>query len=103
MKERYIDKDDERWFVKLAEFPPHPGVDAIIFFPRNAQRPYRVVEVPAGRFGSQEALEKLQDSELMELFEGGDMMDYGHDAHAGLNHPASLARPLPPDVGTGES
>ena len=44
MKERYIEADDERWFVKLGEYPPHPGVGTVIFFPRNAQRPYRVIE-----------------------------------------------------------
>ena len=103
MKGRHIKADDEQWFVKLSEFPPHPGVDAIVFLPRNAQRPYRVVEVPQGRYRSQDELEKLSDGDLLKLWKGGDLMDYAHDARAGLNHPAHFARPLPPDVGTGES
>ena len=101
MRERQIEANGERWSVKLSDYPPHPGVDAIVFFPSNAQRAYRVVEVPQGRFGSQDALEKLEDGELLELFRRGDEMDYGHDARAGLNHPARLARPLPLNVGTG--
>lgn len=102
MKERQIEANGERWFAKLSDFPPHPGVDAVVFFPSNAQRAYRVVEVPQGRFASQEALEKLSDDDLVKLFRVGDEMDYGHDARAGLNHPARMARPLPPNVGTGE-
>ena len=101
MAERYIEAENERWFVKLSDFPPHPGVDAVVFFPSNTQRPYRVVEVPQGRFGSQDALENVADEELVKLFTGGDQMDYAHDARAGLNHPARFARPLPPNVGTG--
>lgn len=103
MKERYIEADDERWFVKLGEYPPHPGVGTVIFFPRNAQRPYRVIEVPHGRFASQDELDKLSDDDLLRLFRHGDMMDYSHDAHAGPNHEVHFARPLPPDVGTHES
>ena len=103
MKERYIEADDERWFVKLGEFPPHPGVGTVIFFPRNTQRPYRVVEVAENRFASQEALDKLSDNDLLQLFHHGDMMDYSHDAHAGPSHDAEVAQRLPSDVGTGES
>lgn len=103
MMERHIDADGDRWFVKLGEYPPHPGVGVVLFFPRNDQRAYRVIEVPQNRFASQEALEKLSDKDLLALFRGGDAMDYSHEEGAGALHPTHIAQQLPPDVGTNET
>jgi len=103
MKERSIEVDHDRWFVKLGEHAPHPGIATVLFFPRNQQRPYRVAEVPAARFASQQELEALSDDDLLALFHASDFMDYVHEGGAEAHHPTRFAQPLPPDVGTGES
>lgn len=99
MTKRYIEVDDDRWFVRLSEYSPHPQVGTVIFFPRNDQRPYRVVEVAIDTFGSQGELEKLSDAELLELYRHGDALDFAHESKATLSHPTHMARPLPPGVG----
>ncbi len=103
MKERSIEADGDRWFVKLGEHAPHPGVATVLFFPRNGQRPYRVAEVPATRFASQDALDALSDGDLIGLFAQSDTMDYVHGDRTDAHHETRFAEPMPPDVGTGES
>lgn len=102
MSERHIDVDGDRWYVKLGEHPPHPGVGTVIFFPGNGQRPYRVVEVPESRFASQDALDALDDDDLLALFHHADIMDYVHEPGADPHHDTEFARRLPQDVGTDE-
>ncbi len=103
MKERSIETDGDRWFVKLGEHSPHPGVATVLFFPRNGQRPYRVAEVPVARFTSQDALDALSDADLIGLFAKSDTMDYVHGDRTDAHHETTFAQRMPPDVGTGES
>lgn len=102
MSERYIDADNERWEVRLGEHPAHPDVGTVLFFPRDNQRAYRVVEVPDARFGSQEDLERLDDEQLRALFARADIMDYVHESDAGAHHETHRARAFPPDVDASE-
>lgn len=98
MSERYIEAENERWEVRLGEHPAHPNVGTIIFYPRDNQRPYRVVEVPDDRFASQDELDRLGDEDLKALFSRADIMDYVHEDDAGAHHHTERAQPLPPDV-----
>lgn len=76
---REIRADGDRWKVRLSADPPHPGTQALVFFPETCdQRPFRVVEVPEERVGSQEALDALSERELRELFQASSSMDYPH-------------------------
>lgn len=83
---RYLDFDNDRWEVRLGMHPPHPGVGTVLFHPVNNQRPYRVVEVEGNRFASQEALERLDDAQMHELFDRADIMDYVHERKAAPHH-----------------
>lgn len=50
-----------------------------MFFPETCdQRPFRVVEVPGERVGSEEALEALSERELRELYHEASSMGYPH-------------------------
>ena len=77
MTERQIRIDGDRWKVKLSRTPPGPGLQALVFFPVTCdQRPYRVVEVTEERVGGEDALERLSERELRELYREGSSM--GH-------------------------
>lgn len=79
MAERYIRMDGDRWKVRLSRTPPHPEVQAVVFFPVTSnQRPYRVAEVPEDRVPDPEALDSLSERELEELFRDASSMGYPH-------------------------
>ncbi len=64
-----IKVDGDRWTVRLGRDRPRPGVRVVLFFCEpTGQRPYRVVEVPDGRFNSQDDIEGLSRGELLELY-----------------------------------
>jgi riboflavin biosynthesis pyrimidine reductase len=75
MTERQIRIDGDRWKVKLSRTRSGPGLQALVFFPVTCdQRPYRVVEVSEERVGGEDALDRLSERELRELYlEGGSM------------------------------
>lgn len=74
-----IRADGDTWRVRLSERPPHPGVQAVVFFcASNGQRPWRVVEVPESRIPDVAALERLPEAELRDLFAATRSMDYPH-------------------------
>ena len=65
-----IKADNDTWTAELGG-PSREGFRAVVFHcSSNGQRPYRVAEVPAERFASQDDLERLPENELRELFEG---------------------------------
>lgn len=65
-----IKADNDTWTAELGS-PAREGFRTVVFFcSSNGQRPYRVAEVPAERFASQDDLERLPENELRELFEG---------------------------------
>ena len=65
---RSIKGDNDTWKAKLGE-PAREGFRTVVFFcASNGQRPYRVAEVPADRFASQDDLDRLPQNELRELF-----------------------------------
>jgi hypothetical protein len=77
------DADGERWDVYLSEEAPHEGVRAVIFHcASNSSHGWRVAEVPASEYGSDEALERLEQSELEELYARSQPFDYAHDPTA---------------------
>lgn len=77
--QRVIRADGDRWRVRFSERPPHPGVNALVFFcVTTNQRPYRVVEVDARELPDASALEALSDHELRDLFERSGSMDFPH-------------------------
>jgi hypothetical protein len=72
---RTIKADGDVWRGQLSERPVRPGYQTIVFFcVSNGQRPYRVVEVPRERVGSQDDLDHLSDTELRALFEESSSM-----------------------------
>lgn len=94
---RHLEVEGERWEVRLGTHNPHPGVATVIFYPRNNQRAYRVLEVEGARFASQDAIEQLDDEALLELFRGADIMDYVHERGADPHHETAHVD-TPPDV-----
>ena len=63
-----IKADNDTWTAELGS-PGREGFRTVVFFcASNGQRPYRVIEVPAGRFASQDDLERLSEDGLRELF-----------------------------------
>ena len=63
-----IKSDNDTWRPQLGD-SAREGYRSVVFFcASNGQRPYRVAEVPADRFASQDDLEKLPPSELRDLF-----------------------------------
>ena len=63
-----IRADNDTWTATLGG-PSREGFRTVVFFcSSNGQRPYRVVEVPAERFASQEDLDGLAENELRKLF-----------------------------------
>jgi len=68
--------DGDRWKVQLGEDRPRPGTRVVLFFCQpTGQRPYRVVEVPEDRFTSQDDIEKLAKSDLLDLYNESTSMD----------------------------
>jgi len=62
--------DNDTWRARLGA-GERPGYRSVIFFcSSNGQRPWRVVEVPEDRFGSQEQLERVSEVDLRELYAG---------------------------------
>jgi len=63
-----IKADNDTWRAQLGG-PTREGYRSVVFFcASNGQRPYRVAEVPADRFTSQDDLDKLAANELRDLF-----------------------------------
>ncbi|MCK5447567.1 MAG: hypothetical protein KAI98_05690 [Gemmatimonadetes bacterium] len=63
-----IKADNDTWTAELGGLA-REGFRTVVFFcSSNGQRPYRVAEVPAERFASQDDLERLPENELRELF-----------------------------------
>jgi len=63
-----IKADNDTWTARLGG-PSREGFRAVVFLcTSNGQRPYRVAEVPEGRFASQEDLDGLSADGLRELF-----------------------------------
>lgn len=72
-----IKADGDKWKVRLGEDRPRPGIRVVLFFCESTwQRPYRVVEIPEDRFGSQEDIEKLSRAELIDLYQDSHSLDY---------------------------
>lgn len=64
------------WKVRLGDDRRRPGVRVVLFFCQpTGQRPYRVVEVAADRFTSQQDIDGLSRKELLELYEQSHSMD----------------------------
>lgn len=65
-----IKADNDTWSAQLGA-SDREGYRTVIFFcASNGQRPYRVIEVPADRFGSQADLDRLSEGDLRDLFAG---------------------------------
>lgn len=80
---RSIRAADDRWDVRLSRERPHAGVGVITFHcTTNSSHGWRVVEVPAGEYPSQERLDALEEAELQRLFERSQPFDYAHDPAA---------------------
>lgn len=64
----HIKADNDTWSAQLGG-SDREGFRTVVFFcASNGQRPYRVVEVPDGRFVSQDELDGLSEGELRDLF-----------------------------------
>ena len=73
----------ETWDVRLSREAPHAGVAAIIFrCETNSSHGWRVVEVAAGAFPTQDRVDDLSDDELQALFDRSQPFDYSHDPKA---------------------
>lgn len=71
-----IKVDGDVWQVRLGSDRRRPGVQVVLFFSQpTGQRPYRVVEVPEDRFGSQAEIDRLSKKELLELYDGSTSLD----------------------------
>jgi hypothetical protein len=81
------DADGERWDVYLSKETPHEGVRSLIFHcSSNSSHGWRVAEVPAAKFDSDEVLEELDDEALGELYASSQPFDFAHDPHALEDH-----------------
>jgi hypothetical protein len=79
---RQIDIDGDRWITSLDRRSAHPGMHALVFHcVSDAQRPYRVIELPAEEAG-EEGGPEFSDRELRELFSNAHTMDYSRDESA---------------------
>jgi hypothetical protein len=77
----------ERWDVYLSEETPLEGVRSLIFHcTSNSSNGWRVAEVPAAEYGTQESLDGLDEAELDELFARSQPFDYSHDPKAHERH-----------------
>lgn len=85
---RKLKANGEEWEVRLSREEPHEGVTAVVFHcVSNSSYGWRVVEVAAGQFESQERIEELADGELLRLFDRSQPFDYTHDPKA---HPDAV-------------
>jgi hypothetical protein len=81
------DADGERWDVYLSEEPPRAGMRSVIFHcASNSSVGWRVVEVAADRYASDEALEEAGEEELDALYARSQPFDYAHDPKAREDH-----------------
>jgi hypothetical protein len=72
--------DGETWGVYLGEDRPHPDVLPLIFHcTTNSSHGWKVVEVPASEWESEDRVSRLSESELAELFERAQPFDVTHD------------------------
>lgn len=72
-----IRADGDTWTARLGERQPGAVTRPVLFFCTTTdQRPYRVVEVPADRFGGNDDLEELAEEELRNLFAGSRSMGF---------------------------
>jgi hypothetical protein len=79
--------DGERWDVYLSAETPTDGVRSLIFHcASNSSHGWRVAEVPADRFTSQDSLDELDASELDRLYAGSQPFDYAQDPAAREGH-----------------
>jgi len=79
---RTLEIDGSKWVVTVDRQATHPGTQAIVFHcVSDGQRPYRVVEVPAGT-GPDPEREEVSDRDLRELFGNSHTMDYSYDEDA---------------------
>lgn len=63
-----IKSDNDTWSAQLGG-SDREGFRTVVFFcASNGQRPYRVVEVAADRFASQDDLDQLSEGDLRDLF-----------------------------------
>ena len=75
--------NDETWEVRLSREEAHDGITSVIFHcVSNSSYGWRVVEVAAGKYGSQEGVDQLPDDELHRLFDRSQPFDYTHDHKA---------------------
>ncbi len=66
---RKIRAEGDTWTVRLGDLRPDSTTRPVLFFCTTTdQRPYRVAEVPAGRFANSADLEELDDAELEALY-----------------------------------
>jgi hypothetical protein len=73
----------ERWDVYLSEETPTDGIRSLIFHcVSNSSHGWRVAQVPASEFASQQSLERLEESDLDELYRRSQPFDYAHDPTA---------------------
>lgn len=79
--------DGERWDVYLSEEPPRGGRRSVIFHcESNSSFGWRVAEVPAARYASNDALAEADEQELDALYLGSQAFDFTHDPHAHEDH-----------------
>ncbi|MGH7540097.1 MAG: hypothetical protein ACRELC_03765, partial [Gemmatimonadota bacterium] len=61
--------DGDRWVARLGDTKEGVPTRPVLFFCTTTdQRPYRVVEVEADRFGSDDDVKRLPEAELRALF-----------------------------------
>lgn len=71
-----IKVDGDVWVARLGEDDRRPGVRVVLFFSQpSGQRPYRVAEVPEGRFSSQADIDRLSKKELLDLYRNSTSLD----------------------------
>jgi len=79
--------DGERWDVYLSEEAPHGGLRSLIFHcTSNSSHGWRVAQVPAEEYGAPDDLERLDDSELDELYASSQPFDFTPDPQAREDH-----------------
>ena len=62
--------DGDTWLAELGGKAPGEGHRVLVFFcSSNDQRPYRVVEVPETEIADPEALGRIDDDRLRDLFD----------------------------------
>lgn len=78
-----IKANGEKWDVRLSREEPHSGVTSVIFrCATNSSFGWRVVEVPARQYETEEKVDDLSEDELQALFDRSQPFDYAHDPKA---------------------